>query len=212
MKLLTHGFLAVSRSFPDPQDHLIAKFDLLPLLKTVARNDPVTGEKINKLRKSYEGQIRTFALAGRNKPVKCDRELDEPGPLRKLASIAEKDWDEGAGRSKIEVTSDFRTKLTKAMQLQPGTVRNNATWEDALGHEKARPVGTPTPSHGPSTSRIPNGVPRSQPAAPGDKRSTRGHKRSYADESYVGYGDGFTDGDDDGDEDEFSKRRKKKVN
>lgn len=205
--------LAVSRSYPDPQQHLLATYNLLPLLKTVARNDPVTGEKINKLRKSYEGQIKSFGLSGRNKPVKSDREEDEAGPLRRLATIAEQEWKEGAGQSKIEITSDFRSKLNKAMQLQPGTVRNNAMWEDLLGHEKPKPMATPIPSQSQPVSRIPNGVMKAQQGTALDKRSTRGKKRSYGDDSYVGYGEGYSEGDDDGgDDDDFVKRKRKKVN
>lgn len=133
--------------------------------------------------------------------MKCDREEDEPGPLRKLAIVPEQEWEEGDGRPKIEVTPDFRAQLEKAMQLRPGTVRNNAVWEDLLGHEKPKPIMTSTTVQQPiQSARIPNGVPRSsQQNTTGavNQRSTRGNRRSYGDDSFVGYGEGYSEGDDD---------------
>lgn len=184
----------------------------------MARTDPLSGEKINKLRKSYEGQIKTFGLAGRNKPVKSDREEDQPGPLRSLAMVQDDQWDDDQGKSKIAIDTDFKSKLEQAMQLQPGKVRNNAHWEDLLGHEKPR-AANPQVSQPPPTpiSRMQNGITRPQishtqsgPAI--DKRSTRGKKRSYSDDSFVGYADGYSDGDDPGEiDDEYVARKRKKV-
>ncbi|KAL9033478.1 MAG: hypothetical protein Q9214_007498, partial [Letrouitia sp. 1 TL-2023] len=45
-------------------------FNLQSLASSVARTDPVTGEKINKMRKSYEGKVKALGLAGRNRAVK----------------------------------------------------------------------------------------------------------------------------------------------
>jgi hypothetical protein len=201
-------------------------YGLGPLLHSVARTDPRTGEKINKLRKSYEGQIKGFGFSGRNKPVKGERnvEEDQPGPLRRMAGSSawglqpEEQWNAEHAKSKIEVTTDFRAKLKQAMQMQPGTVRNNAHWEDVLGLEKAnaRPASTSTPqTHGQqSQSRVPqtlpNGVVRSHQQSAEAKRQTRGKKRSYGDDSFVGYGEGYSDNDD-GDGDEYGHRKRKKI-
>ncbi|KAK4937287.1 hypothetical protein LTR10_022044 [Elasticomyces elasticus] len=205
---------------PNPQQHLLALYGLSPLLRSVARNDPKTGEKINKLRKSYEGQIKSFGLAGRNKPVKGDRNADEdqPGPIRRMVGSLpwglqpDEQWSEEHGGSKIEVTPDLKAKLKEAMHMQPGTVRNNAHWEDVLGFDKkpnvvpAQPLINP-----PAVPRVPNGIPR-QPGQPSAeaKRQTRGKKRSYGDDSFVGYGEGYSDPDDGGDTDEYGGQRKRK--
>lgn len=184
------------------------------MLKSVARTDPLSGEKINKLRKSYEGQIKTFGLSGRNKPAKIDREEDQPGPLRSLAMVQDAQWDEAQGKSRIEVDTEFRTKLEQAMQMQPGKVKDNAMWEDLLGHEKPRPI-VQQPLN--PASRVLNGVsrpplPHASTGSALDKRSTRGKKRSYGDDSYVGYGEGYSDGDEPGDvDDEYSAKKRKKV-
>ena len=49
--------------------NLISLFGVQPLAATVARTDPVTGEKNNKMRKSYGGQLKMLGLAGRNRSV-----------------------------------------------------------------------------------------------------------------------------------------------
>jgi hypothetical protein len=227
--VLTRRSAEVERQRPDPQQHLLALYGLGPLLRSVARTDPKTGEKINKLRKSYEGQIKSFGLAGRNKPVKGERNMDEdqPGPLRRMAGSSawglqpDEAWDEQHAKTKIQVTPDFAAKLKQAVQMQPGTVRNNAHWEDVLGFDKPgvkpllplQPVATqPAP-----TTRVANGVVRppttSQPSAPTAeaKRQTRGKKRSYGDDSFVGYGEGYSEPEDGGDGDDYGPRKRKKV-
>ena len=204
------------RQKPDPKQHLLALYGLGPLLHSVARTDPRTGEKINKLRKSYEGQIKGFNLSGRNKPVKGDRnvEEDQPGPLRRMIGSSpwglqpEEAWDAEHGKSKIEVTMDFQAKLKKAVQMQPGTVRNNAHWEDTLGFEKARPNPPPVQAQTAAPRPTTNGVRQFQPPSAEAKRQTRGKKRSYDDDSFVGYGEGFSDVED-GDEYGNSRKRKK---
>ncbi|OAP57093.1 hypothetical protein AYL99_09206 [Fonsecaea erecta] len=209
----------VERQRPNPQQHLLALYGLGPLLHSVARTDPRTGEKINKLRKSYEGQIKGFALAGRNKPVKGERnvEEDQPGPLRRMAGSSpwglqpNEQWNAEHAKSSIEVTPDFRAKLKQAMQMQPGTVRNNAHWEDMLGFDKPKPGVAPAQQQPPSIPRpVANGVLRQahQPSAEA-KRQTRGKKRSYGDDSFVGYGEGYSDPED-GDGDEYGSQRKRK--
>ncbi|EXJ83930.1 hypothetical protein A1O1_07559 [Capronia coronata CBS 617.96] len=220
----------VERQKPNPQQHLLALYGLGPLLRSVARTDPKTGEKINKLRKSYEGQIKSFGLAGRNKPVKGERnvEEDQPGPLRRMAGSSpwglepDEQWNAEHARTKIEVTPDFRAKLKQATQMQPGTVRNNDHWEDVLGFDKPKPqpyAMTPQQPAAapPALSRLANGAAvrtQSQPvfgvASAEPKRQTRGKKRSYGDDSFVGYGEGFSDPEDGDDGDDYGSQRKRK--
>jgi Rox3 mediator complex subunit len=209
----------------------------VPLLKTVARTDPVTGEKINKLRKSYEGQIKSFAMSGRNKVKKNYRLPEDASKLRMMAGSGLKEndqdpnsvelplktddeWHREHNSTAIKVTTDFAAKLKHAMQLQPGTVRNLADWDDLLGHDKPKgaaplPVQNTAPA---ATQRMSNGVMRPQPRAVQDfKRQTRGKKRSYGDESFTGYGDGYSDVedagaiDDYGDDEGGSRRKRRKV-
>ncbi|OQV02102.1 hypothetical protein CLAIMM_07352 [Cladophialophora immunda] len=206
----------VERQKPNPQQHLLALYGLGPLLHSVARTDPRTGEKINKLRKSYEGQIKGFALAGRNKPVKGERnvEEDEPGPLRRMAGSSpwglqpDEQWNAEHTKEPPQVTIDFTAELKMAMQMQPGTVRNNAHWEDVLGFDKPKP--NVAPEQQPTPRPMANGVvrPPQQPSAEA-KRQTRGKKRSYGDDSFVGYGEGYSDPED-GDGDEYGSQRKRK--
>ncbi|KAI1617652.1 Rox3 mediator complex subunit-domain-containing protein [Exophiala viscosa] len=205
---------------PSPQQHLLALYGLGPLLRSVARNDPKTGEKINKLRKSYEGQIKSFGLAGRNKPVKGERNADEdqPGQIRRIVGSLpwglqpDEQWSAEHGGSKIEATPDFKAKLREAMHMRPGTVRNNAHWEDVLGFDKKPTVLPPQPVVNQlPVPRVPNGIPRQlgQPSAEA-KRQTRGKKRSYGDDSFVGYGEGYSDPEGGDDTDEYGGQRKRK--
>lgn len=220
---------------PKPQSHLLGIYGLVPLLKGVARQEPITGIKINRLRKSYEGQIKSFNLLGRNKSVKTDRDEDDASKLRlsigsgmrelpydpnsaQRPFLSDSEWNSETAGSAIQVTQDFRAKLRKAMELQPGTVRNPEHWNDVLGHDKPRPNG-PIPMQtapNPPPQRLPNGVVR--PHSTGDyKRQTRGKKRSYGDESFTGYGDGYSDVEDAGALDDYGddeggiRRKRRKV-
>ena len=196
----------------------------------------MTGEKINKLRKSYEGQVKAFGLSGRNKPVKTDRSENDASKLRQSIGSGLKEtpddpneapgplqddevWNARNARSKIEVTIDFRAKLKKAMELQPGRVRNIEKWDDVLGHDKPRAAAPlPVQNTAPATQRMSNGVVRPPPHAITEiKRQTRGKKRSYGDDSFIGYGDGYSDVedagavDDYGDDEGGSRRKRRKV-
>ncbi|RMZ90547.1 hypothetical protein DV736_g2224, partial [Chaetothyriales sp. CBS 134916] len=220
--LLCRSKLKPSR--PDPSRHLLGIYGLSPLLGDVIRMDPITGEKINKLRKSYEGQIKLFGLAGKNKPDPCVRKKEpaeeaEPGPLRKAIGSSwrglqsDQDWRAEHPSSEIATDDDLRRRMRKALAIQPGTVRNPAEWDEYLGHDKTRPgLGHPPVAVAPW--KVPNGViQQSRPRQPVDKRTTRGKKRSYDDDSFVGYGDGYSDVEDAGardDDDDGASRKKRR--
>ncbi len=192
---------AFQRSQPNPSQNLLALYGLSPLVATVARNDPLTGEKINKLRKSYEGKIKDFALAGRNKPFKVDIPDGGKGKLRgMMEDIPEEQWQAENRSKKIEISSDFRETLRKATEMRPGTTRKSEDWDEALGHEKPRVAAVqqaPVAKNQPTTvpPRLPNGTVRPHTSAAPDvarpRRATK--KRSYADDSFEGYGEGFVD-------------------
>lgn len=167
----------------------------------------MTGEKINRLRKSYEGKVKSFGLAGRNRAVK-----HEKGKMAGLAALA--DWPEEEWQNQKVIGRDVqkglssatRAKLEKAMRMQPGPVPNNSDWEDLLGFEKVVPLPAiiePTPKmvsqKGPHTGKV-NGVVNgarvktgksSTSEVPRPKRA--GKKRRYDEHSFEGYGEGFVD-------------------
>ncbi|KAL2828944.1 Rox3 mediator complex subunit-domain-containing protein [Aspergillus cavernicola] len=189
---------------PDPSVDLISLYGLGPVANSVARNDAVTGEKINRLRKSYEGKLKGLRLAGRNKPVKHDPAT--LGGLRHMTMWPEEEWQNQKVFGKEIKVADIDSALhglqIKAMKMEPGTVPNNDYWEDVLGHDKptkhanaGEPVKkVPTPTNaGRATSQF-NGTPA--PTDADRARPSRGRKRHYDDNSFVGYGEGFADDDD----------------
>ena len=212
---------AVHATRPNPAEHLLSRYGLGPLVATVARTDPTTGEKINKLRKSYEGQIKTLNLSGKNKAEKRDDK-----PLMQLLGWPEQEWHvQKEASKKIEFSDAFKARVQQAMKMQPGSVRGQAEWDSILGHEK--PIRAPAhleskPDASSSSTKNPNGI------ASGQQRTVQqiqselnrprraGKKRSYDDNSFSGYGEGFVD--DDGDMDAYSsddrgggRKRRKKV-
>lgn len=208
---LTQGFwVAHVPSKPHLTQDLLAVFGLQPLAASVARNDPVTGAKINKMRKSYEGKVKTFQLAGRNRAVK--HEAGKSVGLVELATWPEEEWHNQKVLGK-EVHKGFSSaalvKLEKAMHMQPGPLPNNNEWEDYLGHEKAKPIAPTTeqtskkPAHVENTTKA-NGLTNGARVDGGKGSSSElirpkrtGRKRRYDEHSFEGYGEGYVD--DDGD-------------
>ncbi|KAL2865514.1 uncharacterized protein BJX67DRAFT_358172 [Aspergillus lucknowensis] len=190
---------------PDPTVDLISLYGLGPVAKSVARNDPITGEKINRLRKSYEGKLKGLGLAGRNKPVKHDTAT--PGGLRQMTTWPEEEWQNQKVFGKEIKVADPDSALhylqMKAMKMEPGMVPNNDYWEDVLGHDKPSKhanVGDavkkgPPPANTARSITQPNGTPT--PPEPERSRPSRGRKRHYDDNSFVGYGEGYVDDDED---------------
>jgi Rox3 mediator complex subunit len=200
--MLMCAYLALPRIRPDPSQHLLSRYGLSGLHAKVARTDPVTHEKINKLRKSYEGQIKNFALAGRNKPAKDEIPEGQWSSLNMMMLEPEDSWyaSKVLGK-KIEATSDLEARLKKAMFLQPGRTKEHDHWDDVLGHEKPRPLQVQDPAGkkpapgAPQRTQLNGNTARtaSQAAAEAIRPRRTGKKRSYADNSFEGYGDGFVD-------------------
>lgn len=180
---------------------------------SVARFDSVTGDKINRLRKSYEGKIKD--LPGRNKGANMEGVfmdmIDYPDEEWQIQRVAGRDISKGA-------TDDLLAKLDRATKMESGRLpgTDHDTWKNAI-HLDEQPViktepgvaaqprgGGQSPAHGVAQ------------AAPSSTRASRGVKRSYQDDSFEGYGDGF--GDDtneahspkDGDEGGGGSRKKKR--
>ncbi|PYI30210.1 Rox3-domain-containing protein [Aspergillus indologenus CBS 114.80] len=192
---------------PDPSLDLISLYGLGPVAKSVARMDPVTGEKINRLRKSYEGKLKGLGLAGRNKPVK--HEPGAPGGLIHMTMWPEEEWQNqkvfGKEMKVADMDSALHALQMKAMKMEPGAVPNSEQWEDVLGHEKPSKHAGGGGDAGKKAVAPPNGARMQANGTPGPgvsdaerSRPSRGRKRHYDDNSFVGYGEGYADDDDDG--------------
>ncbi|EEP81000.1 predicted protein [Uncinocarpus reesii 1704] len=198
-----------SISGPNPHFDLVSLYGLGPVAASVARTDPVTGEKINRLRKSYEGKIKGLGLSGRNKPVKHDP--GAPGGLRQLTMWPEEEWQNqkviGKDIKVAEPDSTLHKLYMRAMKMEPGPVPNNDYWEDVLGHEKPAKQSATVPQTKKAGDASAAGIIRQPGQANGTPMSTSispvesgrpkrtGKKRSYNDSSFVGYGEGFPDDD-----------------
>ncbi|KAI7220735.1 hypothetical protein KC333_g2133 [Hortaea werneckii] len=64
----------IPASQPHPNTNLLTLFNLTRLHSTIARKD-AAGNKINKLRKSYEGKVKVLGLQGSSRPVKGNAAL-----------------------------------------------------------------------------------------------------------------------------------------
>ncbi|KAL8763399.1 MAG: hypothetical protein Q9184_000787 [Pyrenodesmia sp. 2 TL-2023] len=189
------------------QQDLLTLFGLKPLADTVARTDPNTGEKINKMRKSYEGKVKAFGLAGRNRMVKHDHEKSMG--LLQMTQWPAEEWHNQKvhGRDvRNGMSEDTMKKLELAMRMQPGPVPNTAEndWEDLLGNERAKPLPT-IDERSKKVNRPDNGVkvngqvnrirPATErtPITEANRPKRTGKKRRYDDHSFEGYGEGFLD-------------------
>ena len=187
-----------SSPLPPLTQNLISLFDLQPLAATVARTDPVTGEKINKMRKSYENHLKNMPLSGRNKPVKHDE--SKGMGLLDLMRWPEEEWQNQKiiGKDVHKgLPPSIKARVDKAVQMQPGTVPNNNEWEDLLGHDKPKLV-----DYSAKVSRSLNKITKSNGQPNGTSTPTEANrpkrsskKRRYDDQSFEGYGEGFVDDD-----------------
>ncbi|KAF2472150.1 Rox3-domain-containing protein [Lindgomyces ingoldianus] len=191
-----------SLSRPHGSQNLFELYGLNDIASTVARTDPRTGEKINKLRKSYEGHIKALQIAGRPKAVKMEGALI--GPLLytdsdfDAARVAGREIKNALNDDESGLSKDFETLLNGALAgMAPGPLPNpdNARYKAYLGTDEAKPKpvfegqlsrGLP-PNPGTPFSSAPSPAPRSV------RPERSGAKRSYQDTSFVGYSEGFAD-------------------
>jgi len=199
----------------------------------VRRVDPRTGEKINKLRKSYEGKVKDLRLAGRNKAVTA------PGQwIPNLLLVPDDDWHATRVLGKeIEKGLDeaFAAKLARAMSLAPGKLPERETehWRNILATDDPVARPPPKPALAPNASAVAITVAQQKQqmasngasaggasaasaaaAAKAVRPERLGTKRSYRDASFMGYGEGFVDDDetdDDGRPLANLRRKRRKV-
>lgn len=195
--------LAHESSRPHNSQNLFELYGLNNLAKSVARTDPVTGEKINKLRKSYEGHIKSLQIAGKPKAVKMD------GKLSMLANIPEQDYylstvngkemKKALNPSGTALSADFEDLLNGALAgmdkgpLPPADANRYRTYIGTDETAKPKIPMEGAPHRGlQSTATTPN--PHASSAASRLARPERsGSKRQYTDASFHGYGEGFND-------------------
>jgi len=186
-------------------------YKLRGIQDSVRRLDPVTGEKINKLRKSYEGKLKELGLEGRNKHEKREDHI--------LTELLNPQWDDvmqegGASHWQMRHApldlhgpskQQFFSKLDGALSLRPGTLEkaDHAKWQHALGLDepsKAPPTTAAAPAKSATSKFLAQTAPvrNSAPASPltGLGRPGRsGKKRRYDESSYEGYeDDGYSTG------------------
>jgi hypothetical protein len=188
---------------------------LTPLAASVARIDPVTKEKINKMRSSYQNQVKGFQLAGRNKAVKHEDGVHGMS-LSEMVAWPEEEWRNQKVKADLSkgVSDTVMGKLEKAFKLDATPVPKNDEWESILGFEKGKQGGAQASSDA-SKSKQPaaqgaskaakvnghtaNGVSKPAGTEGGEVARPRraGKKRRYDDESFEGYGEGYVDDKDD---------------
>lgn len=193
----------------------------------------MTGEKINKLRKSYEGKAKNLGIDGRNKAsVQEGHLVGLVDPLwDSLVSGSTSMWDAKMEGSALDgpTTNTMVGGLGRAFGFKAGRLpkAEHAEWTQQLGLDdapvaakappaKAAPPKAPTPTvvsktAPPTASRA--SVP-SSPRAAGGRPERAGKKRRYDESSYEGYDDdGYSTGgvDESGRRTSGTKRVKRKV-
>ncbi|KAL8693390.1 MAG: hypothetical protein Q9218_001782 [Villophora microphyllina] len=192
---------------PHLQQDLLALFGLQPLAATVARTDPITGEKINKMRKSYEGQVKRLGLAGRNRAVKHNQEKSMG--LLQITQLPAEEWhiQRVHGRDVRNGLPEATVqKLSSVMQMEPGPGKKSAEydWDDLLGIEKVKPLPNMDdlskkpvrPDIGPKLNGQTNGIriaPNNALVTEANRPKRAGKKRRYDDLSFEGYDETFLD-------------------
>lgn len=215
------SLLAYSRARPHPTDNLIKLYDLSKIALSVARRDDA-GQKINKLRKSYEGQVKKLSIPGKNKA------LPTPGQFMELLQWPDEEWHaqkESGGKDiklGLNAASELMAKLDRAVQMTPGKVSEESKWRQVVAADEPRaaaPIDKRTQHARPATAAT-----TAQPSAaasPAVRQAVRpdrtGKKRSYHESSFTGYAEGFADdndadstgGEDEGRNTGLNKRRRK---
>ena len=153
------------------------------------------------MRKSYEGQLKTLGLAGRNRSVK--HEEGKSMGLREMTLWPEEEWQNqkvGGKDVRKGLPSGILAKLDKAMQMQPGPLPNNHEWENLLGNDIPKSVEPSKVSKAPSKPLVKaiGQVNGSTVNVESVRPQRTNKKRSYGDasfEGYTGYAEGIEDED-----------------
>ncbi|EFX02486.1 mediator of RNA polymerase 2 transcription subunit 19 [Grosmannia clavigera kw1407] len=225
------GKKAHTPSFPPLSEDLFSMFGLSGIAAEVARTLP-NGEK-NAMRKTYKGYMKKLGVSGHFEPVK--REDGDESDFLRMLSEAEDSWQARQVKTKEiqygfadDVTADLRLAFTMNKGPMPKAIWDSSVLGD-LAPDKLASIGTrpssvrgttpSTPLH-PAVARSKTQQPSFQQMGPGGPDASRprrvSKKRSYGDNSFEGYGEGFPDDDlvdgySTGDGDGPSHKRRKKV-
>ncbi|KAH7095362.1 Rox3 mediator complex subunit-domain-containing protein [Paraphoma chrysanthemicola] len=211
-------------SRPHGSQNLFKLYSLESLARSVARTDPVTGEKINKLRKSYEGHIKAMQIAGKPKAQKMEGVFSIPAsyPLDyyQQTQVHGKEIERALNPEGTALTAEFGNSLDLAFAgMAPGPLPNADAnrYRTYIGTDdiiKAKPQDGPPQRPTPHASNAP--TPGNSAAGRGVNRPERsGSKRHYTDAAFQGYGEGYNDdfgaestGGEDNTQGNMAKRRK----
>jgi hypothetical protein len=208
------------------------EYGLDALARSVLRTDPITGEKINKLRKTYKVVLQDLKLPGRTDPVVHRDQFSEmyrmPDDWWQTEVVGDHDLSQGF--EGLLPSLDKALKMD-AVKLPPETekdVRKTIGADDSKKKVKVgvdgpvKPAGhalAGTPGGGAVVTSNANGSAQPSGAlSPAMRPSRPGTKRRYNDASFKGYGEGYADddmGDSTAGEDESrggsSKKKRRKV-
>ena len=222
----------LKRSRPHVSQNLISDYGLDAVHNRVRRVDPATGEKINKLRKSYVGIVKNLHLAGSNK------EVPEPGAWidtvnmhdptglmdKRTVELEEVDIVDGmqiprreeVWKVDVQPVSQHRAqgllaKLGTAVQMAPGKIEDGEKWRKMLGEETVKKPAVPLMSSlkAPAAAASARPSPRMGPTAGRQQRT--GAKRSYDESSFSGYNETFDDVDNRVSQAEALRKKQRKV-
>ncbi|CAK7240014.1 MAG: hypothetical protein STHCBS139747_001449 [Sporothrix thermara] len=190
--------------------HLFAMFDLTGIAAEVARTLP-NGEK-NAMRKTYKGYMKKLGVSGHFEPIK--REDGDESDFMRLISEAEDSWQARQVKTKdirYGLLEDVEADLRAALTMNKGPIPK-AIWDSSvlgdLAPEKLASIGVRpgsvrgtapnTPLH-PAVARSKIQLQQQQSQLTGGADASRprrvGKKRSYGENSFEGYGEGFPDDD-----------------
>jgi hypothetical protein len=189
------------RSRPHVSQDLFGLYSLEGLARSVARTDAVTGEKINKLRKSYEGHIKQMQIAGKPKAVKMENAFTTPAgypaELWHDMHVRGKELERALNPETTALDPAFGSLLDSAFAgMAPGPLPTaDATrYRTYIGtDEVVKPKAPDGPPHRPTPHSSAAPTPGSG-AGRGVLRPERsGSKRQYTDAAFQGYGEGYND-------------------
>ena len=202
------------RSRPHPSQNLIELYGLNSLASSVARTD-ANGEKINKIRKSYEGHIKALQIAGRPKAVKME------GAFMSYMMVPDEDYQNARVTGKDLMNGlppDLLGSLDQALSMAPGPLpaaetqhfRAYLATDDSA---KAKPGAELPAKKAPQPGVIARTSAAPSPAMKPSRPERQGAKRRYNDSSFMGYSEGFVDDEGAstaGEDDRNGSRKKRK--
>lgn len=219
--------VAVSRceaSKPHASQNLFRLYSLEGLARSVARTDAVTGEKINKLRKSYEGHIKAMQIAGKPKAQKMEGVFSMPVWIPdeewKVLKVQGKEMDKALNPAQTALDPGFGSLLDSAFAgMTTGTLptADANRYRTYIGTDDVvKPKAQDGPPHRPSPHPSATPTPGNSAVGRGVTRPERsGSKRHYTDAAFQGYGEGYNDdfgadstGGEDNAQGNMAKRRK----